>query len=543
MFSSKPNIESGCRPYCKPNLCANQGHCVEKWGTYECRCANAIAHSGRNCEVNINENSATFKRAPAFLRKRFPTDEKMHALLTDDLIFSFRTHEKSALLLYAHDRVGNFLQVHIEDANVIFTYNWLRKIVRREIAVGNLLKSGQEVQVKVDRSYRNSSLLMVNSKSVFIPYPTAVLKAEDVMVAMESVLSGGGDPGDQEEPPPPPTPQQQIRWLKGQEFELVKRVNEFWTATPQGGELLIGGLAPDSATTTLPAFVGCIQGLVVGGKLIDLQSMAKAEVARIAEINKLLSTNNNSTNNNNSTDNSNSTVISSNVAAGCTMLCDLMPCKNGGTCTEDWATESTKCDCESTSYRGDLCDLDIGALFSSKDASVLYHLEGGSGLVFDFDYVNISFAFSTASYENSTLLLLRYANSSRYLHLALLDDGRLLIEEDNGHQICEFVGICYSLFICDPLPFVADMSIIESEEDTFLDSHRHWVQYVRKEQHLSAEIIVDSLIYRIEPTADRDTLKAVPPSAENIIQIGSNRLNNTEMGFFHHNFRGCISSE
>lgn len=87
------------------------------------------------------------------------------------------------------------------------------------------------------------------------------------------------------------------------------------------------------------------------------------------------------------------------------------------------------------------------------------------------------------------------------------------------------------------------MSIIESEEDTFLDSHRHWVQYVRKEQHLSAEIIVDSLIYRIEPTADRDTLKAVPPSAENIIQIGSNRLNNTEMGFFHHNFRGCISSE
>lgn len=88
------------------------------------------------------------------------------------------------------------------------------------------------------------------------------------------------------------------------------------------------------------------------------------------------------------------------------------------------------------------------------------------------------------------------------------------------------------------------MSIIESEEDSFLDGHRHWVQYVRKEPHLSAaEMIVDSLIYRIEPTTDRETLKSVPPSTENIIQIGSNRLNNTEMSYFHHNFKGCISSE
>ena len=32
------------------------------------------------------------------------------------------------------------------------------------------------------------------------------------------------------------------------------------------------------------------------------------------------------------------------------------------------------------------------------------------------------------------------------------------------------------------------MSIIESEEDIFIDSHRHWVHYVRKER--SAQIIV-----------------------------------------------------
>ena len=52
-----PNIETGCRPYCRPNLCQNQGVCVELWGSYRCECSNPIAHSGRNCEVNINENS------------------------------------------------------------------------------------------------------------------------------------------------------------------------------------------------------------------------------------------------------------------------------------------------------------------------------------------------------------------------------------------------------------------------------------------------------------------------------------------------------
>ena len=218
---------------------------------------------------------------------------------------------------------------------------------------------------------------MVNQKSVFIPYPASFLR--------ESLDNS---------------------WLQGQEFELIK-LNKSVTSTWTQNEFIVGGVHSEEALSTIPSFVGCIQGLMIGGKLIDLQLMA----------NQL-----------------NGTDMSDRVKAGCKMLCDQMPCKNGGICTEDWEHESTKCDCESTSYRGDLCDIDIGAYFQ-KNSSVLYYLEN---VVLDFSSIDVSFAFSSANFENCTLFLLRYANSTRYLHIALLADGRLMVEEDNGHDICMF---------------------------------------------------------------------------------------------------------
>ena len=294
-------------------------------------------------------------------------------------MFSFRTYARSALLLYAHDMFNNFVQIHTENGtNVVFTFNWLRRIVRRDITLGSPLVSGQIVQVKIDRSYKNSTLFIVNQKSVFIPFPVAFMKES--------------------------SPDRE--WRAGLEFELVKRHSN-WSHN----ELFIGGIHSEEATTSLLNFVGCFQGLKVGGVLIDLPFIVNQ---------------------------TNDTVLNSHVSPGCKMLCDKMPCKNGGTCTEDWEHESTKCDCDSTSYRGDLCDLDIGAYFQ-KNSSVLYFLE--NNVILDFTNVDISFAFSSEQFENSTLFLLRYANSTRYLHIALLDDGRLMIEEDNGHDICMYNNV------------------------------------------------------------------------------------------------------
>lgn len=171
----------------------------------------------------------------------------------------------------------------------------------------------------------------------------------------------------------------------------------------KNNQLFIGGLDNNESYS---GFVGCIQGLMIGYQLIDLETMAKEIQAK-----------------NDSRKNM--------VKAGCKMLCDDLPCNNGGICTENWQNGSINCDCESTSYRGDFCNTDIGAHFE-KDSSVVYLLDDGA---LNFTHIDITFAFSTSFIGSSTLLMIRYANSSRFLHIAIVN-GNLLVEEDNGQEIC-----------------------------------------------------------------------------------------------------------
>lgn len=305
----------------------------------------------------------------------------MKTILQKDIIFSFRTHSKWALLLYAHDLEGNFVHVHLEGGSrVIFTFSWLKRTVRCAIQVGSILVSGQTVQVKIDRSNNKNNtflgFLIVNQRSVPISYPELFSK--------ESTCS------------------------MGNEFQLIKQLESPSSSGTPSSEVFVGGVPPGKFNSSLAGFVGCFQGLVMADKLVDLHRW-------VAQLN--------------------GTVPDRHVKVGCRMLCDQMPCKNNGICTEDWENESTNCDCESTSYRGEFCDIDIGAYFQ-KNSSVLYYLED---TLLDFSLLDISFAFSSGAFENCTLLLLRYANSTRYLHIALLDDGRLIVEEDNGHDMCTFL--------------------------------------------------------------------------------------------------------
>lgn len=43
------------------------------------------------------------------------------------------------------------------------------------------------------------------------------------------------------------------------------------------------------------------------------------------------------------------------VLPNCQMKCDAMPCKNLGTCTEDFGRQESSCNCELTSYFGEHC--------------------------------------------------------------------------------------------------------------------------------------------------------------------------------------------
>lgn len=53
------------------------------------------------------------------------------------------------------------------------------------------------------------------------------------------------------------------------------------------------------------------------------------------------------------------------VIAHCNMKCDEEPCKNGGTCIEDFRNQEHACNCEHTSYYGEFCNEEKGRLISN----------------------------------------------------------------------------------------------------------------------------------------------------------------------------------
>lgn len=303
-------------------------------------------------------SAITFKEK-TYLKKEISSNA-IRSILRENITLSFRTHEHSALLLYAHDIYNNFIRIYIVNgSSVVFSFNYYSKIVVQPITIGKLLQSGYPVQLKISRLHYNSTVFTVNKNSVVIPF--SVKSTKDTLSFSDQV---------------------------------------------NNNELFIGGLDSNDSNS---GFVGCIQGLMIGYQLIDLETMAKEIQAK-----------------NDSRKNM--------IKAGCKMLCDDLPCNNGGICTENWQNGSTNCDCESTSYRGDTCNIDIGAYFE-KDSSVAYLLDDG---VLDFTHIDITFAFSTSFTESSTLLMIRYANSSRFLHIAIIN-GNLFVEEDNGQEICELI--------------------------------------------------------------------------------------------------------
>lgn len=80
-------------------------------------------------------------------------------------------------------------------------------------------------------------------------------------------------------------------------------------------------------------FVGCIRGLQVNGKIVDLVSLARNQVYG--------------------------------VSVGCVGKCQSNPCLNGGTCIEMYA--SFQCDCTFTPFRGPICGTEIGTILEASN--------------------------------------------------------------------------------------------------------------------------------------------------------------------------------
>lgn len=447
-----PTVIGGCKPSCKRNLCQNGGKCIEYWGSYECECSNPLAHSGTNCEINLNTNSITFITPDSYYTQRINDTSSYSPYLLKNILLNIRTYQETALILYASDYMNNFIQLHKNGSNLVLTYNSNTTIVTLQvpikyesdpvlgqadgqelaasatgliqqsndqvlimqdqfqaIRVGNMSGAGQPVQVKIERQ-RLRTTLYVNGNSATIDKPILML-----------------------------TNYSSTPW-SNPELELVRRVRPKSVVKSQSQVFL--AYVDDLHMTRLPGFTGCVQGLIIDNQLFDFN---RAHL--IGE-------------------------FEGDYKIGCKMHCDSFPCKNQGTCIEHWKEDRIICKCDGTSYVGRLCDEDVAVIFNGQSSYFLYNItsdlrssEARSKTWFNptdlnslsakgieigrpvesqivnrpIEHLEVSLAFSTDSSVRpgrsdslQALTLVKWFKSSNYFLLALTHSGGIVVQENFG---------------------------------------------------------------------------------------------------------------
>lgn len=549
---SMPTVIGGCQPSCSKDLCQNGGRCIEYWGSYECECQNPIAHSGNNCEINLNTNSITFVTQESHYVQNSNDSLPYPAYLTKNILLNIRTYQETALVLFASDRFNNFIQLHKNGSSMALTFNSNATIVvvqlpindddddqpsasdisqvtakqnlpetvtppaltnishqaggpsngtqlvvnmgqqidlRRPIKASNTSGSGQPIQIKIER-HRLRTTFYVNNNFVVIERPL-------VFLTNATMMSPWTNP----------------------ELELVRPIRSKVTARIQSRFFLAA--VDEYFTTRLPGFTGCIQGLSLVNQLFDFNRAHLTGELR------------------------------GEYKIGCKMQCDSLPCRNQGTCIENWMEDKIQCKCDQTSYVGRLCDEDIAAIFNGQSSHFTYHLGAklappmgqadasnqSTGSIQDLSPLNqleVSLAFSSESNSShqegrwapesptSLLQVLVYitrANSSKHFLLALTPDGSLLIQEDYGNSM--------SL-----------SRLIKKPEQPFNDGHRHMFRYSRLNQTM--QITVDHQAYL--PTMSVVTAsQSERLSKSSLIFVGTAGDNMTS-DTHHANYNGCISN-
>lgn len=575
---SMPSVTSSCKPSCSKNLCQNGGKCIEYWGSYECECSNPIAHSGSNCEINLNTNSITFVTQESYYVQVSNDSLSYPSYLIKNILLNIRTYQETALILYASDHLNNFIQLHKNGSSLVFTFNSNSTIIMaqvpinddssadtsipnhmttlvptsletsiipiatnlshnsrsltnfghlqslkhantsflnhtlidRSIRVGNTSGSGQPIQVKIER-HRLRTTFYVNNNFMVVEEPLQFL-----------------------------TNYTQNPW-SNPEMELVR------PPRPKMGsktyfQVFLANI-DEYFSTRLPGFTGCIQGLSIDNQLFDFN---RAHLTG---------------------------ELKGDYRIGCKMQCDSFPCKNQGTCIENWHENKIQCKCDTTSYVGRLCDEDIAAIFNGRTSYFLYHLSKkfnqpntnhqlgkltdsysqnqtitteASTYAFSshklvdlgqtINYLEISFAFSVDVNQHlemhstcvQVLLLITRANSSKHFFLGLTPDGSLLIQEDYGNSM--------SL-----------SRLIKRPDQPYNDGYRHIVKYLRYNQTI--QIIVDYQTYL--PTMSVITVNQLNKySKSSIILIGAAGDKSGDANIFdgisldgnYTNYSGCISN-
>jgi Laminin G domain len=162
-------------------------------------------------------------------------------VFNQDILFSFRTHAAAGILLYAHDNLHNFVQLHLEEpGDIIFTFNNGDKIKTVSVSYNNF-NDGKWHQIHVERSAVNTTLTVDYRHSETIEHPEG-------LVPLSS--------------------------YNGRPFGISSR-EKIVPARPGYAimpfkNMYVGGVATPQIRSTIPGFYGCLRGLKIGSKLYQL---------------------------------------------------------------------------------------------------------------------------------------------------------------------------------------------------------------------------------------------------------------------------------
>uniref|UniRef100_A0A0R3RIZ1 LAM_G_DOMAIN domain-containing protein n=1 Tax=Elaeophora elaphi TaxID=1147741 RepID=A0A0R3RIZ1_9BILA len=316
-------LRSKCINKCESHNCQHESRCEEDFvtDTAHCVCKNAIVHSGHLCQNSINYGTEVSFHDPkeAFLKAENIT---ITNALLQRIVFSFRTDQRDALLIYLHDQLYNFIQVHLSDhSHMVLTLNFNRTIYRCEVVA------------KIGNDIIQPPVSPITDNGIAFNHPYVLLFVAGV-----------------------PT------------------------------EIHFGNLEP-IYQSTIPNLLGCIRGLMIDEKLIDMRYQHYW---------------------------SHYPTKSGVIKFGCEVGCHKIEhsCKNGGHCLVQWsatknAENNVSCNCARTSYYGEYCDKDNGAYFAGNSILILNAAEIFEKVIFDWneaDEQTFSFAFSTTSTAKSTKL-------------------------------------------------------------------------------------------------------------------------------------------
>ncbi|RZF36441.1 hypothetical protein LSTR_LSTR009537 [Laodelphax striatellus] len=237
----------------------------------------------------------------------------------------------------------------------------------------------------------------------------------------------------------------------------------------------------------LDGYIGCIRGLKIGDKLIDLPHHLNSSSKEDVE----------------------------GIRAGCNMKCDELPCKNQGICIEDFQKQISTCNCEKTSYYGEFCAQEKGADFSGE--SVLqrkFPLEG------PVNQIKVQLAFSSGDdrQRNAIILLIQTVHSRNYyLLVALSIEGELIFEEDRD-------GTVFG---------------VRAKDRIFLNGARHSIYYKRTND--TAVLLIDREPVLMHPLSNSNSFSHDNSEGSNELHIGGHNTSDTRFASYK-NYSGCLSN-